>query len=154
MVDADHDVQHIAHLHRRGDDHPLGAAVEVALQRLRRQELAGAFQHQVNPQFAPGNLGRRGVRREAQALLADAQRVLALRFDGSPPATLHAVEFEQVGSGGGAAAQFVEVQHLQAVAAAWVVRGAFGGTHSGTQRQAADPAHAVDADLHVRAMRS
>ena len=56
---------------------------------------------------------------------------------------------QQVGGGGGAALEFVEVHHLQAVAGARVIRWPFGCAHRGAQGQAADAAHAVDADFHV-----
>jgi hypothetical protein len=44
------------------------------------------------------------------------------------------------------ALEFVEVHHLQPVAGARVVRLPLGRAHRGAQRQAADAAHAVDAD--------
>ena len=149
VVDADHDVEHIAHLHGRGDDDTFGATVEVALQGLGAQELAGALQHQVDTQVPPGDLGRGGVRREAEPAVVDADRGLAVGGDVGPPAALHAVELHQVCSGCGTALEFVEVGHLQPVARARVVRLALGGAHRGAKRQTADAAHSVDAHSHA-----
>src|SRR5690606_32288235 len=74
---------------------------------------------------------------------------LALGADVGAPLALHAVEGEQVGGSRRAALQFVEVDHFQAVARARVVRLPLCRTHRGAQRQAADAAHAVDANFHV-----
>ena len=149
VVDADHDVQHVAHLHRCGHDHALGAAVEMALQRLGREELAGAFEHQVHAQVAPGNLGRAWRATRSRALRSSMRiACVALGGDVGAPAALHAVELQQVRGGGGAALEFVEVHDLQPVAGARVVRRPLGSAHRRAQCQAADAAHAVDADFH------
>ncbi len=63
VVDADDDVERAVVLDRRGDDDALHAAVEIALQLLGLQELAGAFQHDVAAEIAPGDLARRRLRR-------------------------------------------------------------------------------------------
>ncbi len=84
-------------------------------------------------------------------LLVDADRVLALGADVGAPLALHAVEGEQVGGGGRAALDFVEVHHLQAVARARVVCLPLCRTHRSTQCQAPDAAHAVDADFPIPA---
>ncbi len=65
VVDPDHDVQGGPVLDRRRDDDPPHAAVEVALQLLRLQEFAGAFQDDVAAEVAPGHLA--GSRRGAEA---------------------------------------------------------------------------------------
>ena len=74
---------------------------------------------------------------------------VAVGTDVRPPAPLHAVEGEQVRGGRRAALEFVEVDHFQPVARARVVRLPLCCTHRGAQRQAADAAHAVDANFHV-----
>lgn len=58
VVDAHHDVQHIAHLHGGGHDDTFGTPVQVALNGFRAEELACAFEHQVHTHIAPGNVGR------------------------------------------------------------------------------------------------
>ena len=63
IVDADDDVERAGLLHRRRDDHPLDAAREIAVELLRLQELAGAFQHDVAAEIAPGDAIRRSARR-------------------------------------------------------------------------------------------
>ena len=56
VVHADDDVQRRRVLDRRGDDHALHAAIEIALKLVRLQKLAGAFQHDVAAEIAPGNV--------------------------------------------------------------------------------------------------
>jgi hypothetical protein len=149
VVDADDDVEHAAGLDRRGDDDALRTAVEVALQRLRREELAGALQHHVHPELTPRDLRRARVRGEGERALVDADRVLALGGDVGAPLALHGVEGEQVRGRRGAALELVEVDHVQPVARARVVGLALGGAEGGAQRQTTDAAHAIDADSHA-----
>jgi hypothetical protein len=52
--------------------------------------------------------------------------------------------------GGRAAFQLVEVHHVQAVACARVVLGAFGCAQRSAQRQPPDATHAIDADSQDR----
>lgn len=54
VIDADDNVQNIPNLNRRRDNNALGTAIEVALNRLRGQEFAGAFKHEFDTQIAPG----------------------------------------------------------------------------------------------------
>ena len=62
VVDAHDDVER-PFLHRGGDDDLAHAAPEVGGQRLRRAELAGAFQDDVDAQVLPGHFaGRRDAR--------------------------------------------------------------------------------------------
>jgi hypothetical protein len=128
----------------------LGAAVQVALQHLGREELARALQHQVHAQLAPGNVGRLRVGAEAYRAAVDLQAVFTRGADVGAPTALHAVELQQVRRGRGAALDLVAVHHLQAVGTARVVVRALGRAHRGAQRQAADATHAVDADFHAR----
>ena len=64
------------------------------------------------------------------------------------PLALHRVKRQQVGGGGSAAFDFVQVHHFQAIAAARVVQRALGGAHGRAQRQTANAAHSVDTDFH------
>eukprot|EP01136_Pigoraptor_vietnamica_P039795 Opistho-1_new@10972 len=100
VVHTHDDVEHAPHLHRRGHDHTLRAAVQVALDGVGREELAGALQHQVHAQIAPGNLRRRAVGAERHPPFTDADDVFALCGDVGAPLALHAVEGQQVGGGG------------------------------------------------------
>ena len=72
LVHTHHHVEHAAGLHRGRDDHALGATVQVALQRLGREELACALQHQIHAQVTPRDVGCGGVRAEAERARADA----------------------------------------------------------------------------------
>ena len=148
VVDADHDVQHVADLHRRGDDHPLRAAVEVALQGLGREELPGALQHQFDAEVAPRDVGRHRMRREAELPFADADRRFALGCDRLAPAALHRVERQQVRGGRGATLDLVQVHDFQPVARARIVCLPLGRAEGGAQREPADASHAVDAHFH------
>ena len=148
VVHADHDVEHVAHLHRRGHNDALGAAVQVALNGFGRQEFAGALQHHVYAQIAPGDVCRCGVRAEREPLGADGDGVVALGANALAPLALHRVKRQQVGGGGSAAFDFIQVHHFQAIAAAWVVQRALGGAHGRAQRQTANAAHSVDTDFH------
>ena len=61
IVDADDDVERALILDGRGDDDPLHAAIEVGLQLLGLQKLAGAFENDVAAEIAPRHIaGRRG----------------------------------------------------------------------------------------------
>ena len=97
VVDPHHDVQHPTHLHRGSHDDALGPAIKVALQRFGREEFAGAFQHHVHTQLAPGNLGSGGVLGKAQLLAVDADAVGAFGGNVAAPAALHGVELHQMG---------------------------------------------------------
>jgi hypothetical protein len=141
---------HVARLDRRGDDDALRAAVEVPVQRFGRQELAGALQHDVDAEVSPGDLGRAGVRREREPRRADAHGRVAVGRDRVAPATLHAVELEQVRRRGRAALDLVEVHDVEAAHRARVVGGPLGSAEGGAQRQTADAAHAVDTHAHDR----
>ncbi len=56
VVDADHDVQGALVLDRRGDDHLLNAALEIGLELLGLQELAGALQHDIAACHRPSRI--------------------------------------------------------------------------------------------------
>ena len=148
VVDAHDDVQNTAHFHRCSHDDALGATVEVALQGLRGQELAGAFQYQVHAEFAPGNVSCGGVRRKRKRLVRDADGAARGGRDVCLPAALHAVEFKQVRGGCGAALEFVQVDNFQPVRRARVVRRAVRRAERSPKSQAADAAHSVDANSH------
>ena len=149
VVDPHHDVQHAAYLDRSGHDHALGPTVQMALQRFGREEFAGAFQHHVHTQLAPGNLGGGGVLRKTQLPAIDADAVGAFGCNVTAPAALHGVELHQMGGGLGVALDFIQMHHLQAIAGAGVIVRALHRAECGAQRQPAHAAHAVDTDSHV-----
>ena len=88
------------------------------------------------------------MRREAQPAPVDVQGRVAVGGDRAPPATLHAVEGQQVRRRRGAAFQFVEMHHVEPVAGPGIVRGALGRAPGCTKGQTSDAAQAVDADSH------
>jgi len=148
VVDANHDVQHIADLDRRGHDHALGATVEVALEGLGREELAGAFEHQIHAKVTPRNLAGSPVRRERQRPVRDADAAVPGGRNIDFPAALHAVERQQMRGGCGTALEFIQVDDLEPVVGARVVGGAIRCAEGRPKGQAADAAHAVDANSH------
>ena len=119
-------------LHRRRDDHAADAALEIAVQVLRRQELAGAFQHDIAAEIAPGHIAGRGGGGKADAMVADQQRVVVFRADPLAPAAVDAVEFQQMRRGGRAALQFVGMDDVEPVVGARITVGA----HHAAQRRA------------------
>ncbi len=149
IVDPDDDVQDGRILDRRGDDHALGAALQMPLQGCGRQELAGAFEHNIDAEIAPGEIARSSMRRKAQLAIVDPYRGVPLVAEISPPAALHAVEFQQVRRRQGTALDFVEVNNIEAIAAPGVTMRPLGRAQGRPERQASDPPHAVDANPHT-----
>ena len=71
IVDTDDNIERASLLHRGGDDHALHAASEVAVELLGLEEFAGAFEHHIAAEVAPGDGigGRFGT--EADTAIAD-----------------------------------------------------------------------------------
>ena len=149
VVHADHGVQHIGLLHGSRDDHPLRAALQMPVEGRTGQELAGAFENHVHAQVAPRDFGGGGQGGEAEPLFADADRVLAFDRKLVAPAALHRVELEEMRHGGGAALDLVHMHDVQPVVPPRIILAAFRPTQGRPEGQAADAAHAVDADTHV-----
>ena len=148
LVDADDDVEDRRILHRRGHDDALGAALQMALDRSRRHELAGAFEHDIDAKIAPWNIARSSLRREPQPPIIDRDRIVALMADRGAPATLHAVEFKQMGGRSGPALDLVEMHDVEPVAGTRIIALAVGCAERRPQRETPDAPHAVDADPH------
>ncbi len=129
MVDAEHDVEHTAGLDRRGNDHAFCATLEMPRERFGRQELAGAFKTTSTPTsphgISPGDA--HGGKRESRSPIRIARRP---RPRCAPPAALNAVELKQMRRGARAAFQFVDVHHVDPIAAARIVRRALGAAHA------------------------
>jgi hypothetical protein len=70
------------------------------------------------------------------------------------PTTLDTVKREQVGSRRIATFDFVQMDHVQPIAVARVVRLTLGCTHGCPQGQPPDPAHSIDTDPHRRSLAS
>ena len=64
------------------------------------------------------------------------------------PAAVDAVELQQMRGRRGTALQFVDMHDIEPIVGARIVGGALHAAHRGAQGQAADAAHAVDADTH------
>ena len=127
-------------------DDPLRAAVQVPPQRLGRQELAGAFQHQVAAEVTPRHGGRLGMVAEADTPVADHDS-LVLDVDATTPPPMHAVELQQVRRRGNATLQLVDVRDLDPVVPPRVVM-TLDLAQAGSQRQASDTAEPVNPDAH------
>ena len=65
------------------------------------------------------------------------------------PASLHAVELQQVSRCRGTSLDLVQVDDLEAVFAPGVITRALGCAQRGPERQATDPPHSLDANPHV-----
>jgi hypothetical protein len=141
VVVAAHDDVESALLDRRGDDDLPHALLEVGLEELRRAEFARALEHQVNAQLAPGDVAGLRVRAEAEAAVADQDRIVAGGADVAVPPSVDGVEFEQVGGRRRAALDLIDVCQLE-------LRPAPCGAHG----EATHAAKAVDADgdAHTR----
>ena len=70
-----------------------------------------------------------------------------MRADLCAPLALNAVKREQVSCGGCTALEFIEVNHIQSVGLAGIVRRSKRCAHGGPQCQTPDPSHAVDANF-------
>ena len=132
------------------DDDAPGAAVQVSLQGFRREKFAGAFQHQIHAQVTPGDIRGQRMRGEPQLVAGYRDGGLALRPDIGAPPSLHAVERQQVRCRCGAPLDFVEVNDLETIARARIIRLTLRCPQGGAQRQTPDTTHAVDADSHRR----
>ena len=149
VVDADDDVERAGFLHRRRDDHPLHAALEISRQAapcFRNLPVHSSTMSQPrSPQATPSAVGaalkpmRRLPTRMARS--SSTPNVLA-------PAAVDAVEFQQMRGGCRAALEFVDMHDVEPVVGARIVRRPIHAAHRRAQREAADPAHAVDADAH------
>ena len=109
VVDADDDVERRVVLDRRRDDDPLHAAVEIALKLVGLQELAGAFEHDVAAEIAPGHVARRRGGAEPERVLLIVMALSSSNAERAVPAAVDAVEFQEMGGGGRAALDLVEM---------------------------------------------
>ena len=150
VVDADDDVERGVVLDRRRDDDALHAAVEIALELLGLQELAGAFEHDVAAEIAPGTSPGLAAALKPKRVLSTTMARLVVDAERAVPAAVNAVEFQEMRSRGGAALELVEVNDLEPVVGARVACGPRQAAERRPQRQPADAAHAVDADAHSR----
>ena len=73
---------------------------------------------------------------------------IVLDAEAFAPAAVDAVEFQQMRGRRGAALELVDMHDVEPVVRARIVGRAIDAAHRGAQREAADPAHAVDADAH------
>ena len=149
VVDSDDDVECAVVLDRGGDDDALHAAIEIGLQLLGFQELAGALENDVAAEIPPWDIGRHRLGTEAEILAANRNGFFAVDLEGRPPGPMDTVEFEKVCDRRGAAPDFVQVHDLEAIAGARIVRCPVHAAQRRTKRQPAHPAHAVDANPHV-----
>ena len=121
IIDADHDVERRRILDRRRDDDAAHAAIEIALQLIRFQKFAGAFEHDLNAEITPWHFAGHRRIRETNAPVADQDRAVAIAADVLPPAAMQAVEFEQMGGHAGIALHFVDMHDLEPIAGARIV---------------------------------
>jgi len=148
FVHADDHIEHAIELHRRGDNDPLSAALQVARERLGRQELAGTLQHHIDTKIAPRDFGGLRMLGIGHAAVADADRAVVFGRDRCAPAALHTVEFQQMRDGRGATLDLVQMHDIEPIARARILWLPVRGTHRGAKRQTPDAAHAADAYPH------
>jgi len=121
---------------RLADDHLLGAALDVQAGLFGRGEETGALHDHVNPEFAPGQLGRVAVGQHANLVAVD-DHVIAFHFHGAGEAAMRGVVARQVGVGVNRT-QVVDRDDLHVFATAFIER---------TQHIAPDSSVPVDPDL-------
>src|SRR5262249_54773801 len=86
VIDADYDIECTGLFDRGRDDDPLHAAPKVAVELLALQELAGAFQHNVATEIAPGDTVCRWFGAEADPPVADLDGAVVLGAEFLAPA--------------------------------------------------------------------
>ena len=119
---------------RGRDQDPLGAALEVGGGLFLAGEDAGALQHDVDPEVAPGQLGRVAFGQDLDLLAVDADGVFR-RFDGAGEGAVHRIVLQQMAVGLGRA-EVVDRHELYIVAPR---------LHGRAEHQASNPPEAVDA---------
>jgi hypothetical protein len=122
---------------RRGDQHALGAAGEMRAGLGLAGEDAGALEHHVDAQLAPGQLGRIALGEHADAVAIDHHRV-AIDRDGAVELAVRGVVARQVRIGV-RVAQVVDRHDLDLARALRFIQRA--------QRVAADAPVTIDANL-------
>src|SRR5688572_22420238 len=96
IVDAHDDVERVPAFHRSGHDDFLHPALEEGRQLLRRAELSTTLQHDIHTEGRPIHVARFRVFGERDALIADADRILAVGRGLMRETTLHGVERQQM----------------------------------------------------------
>src|SRR6266540_1627489 len=142
LVDPDDDGDVLV-LGRGGDDHLLGAALEVQGGMVPVGEAAGRLDHHVDPEVAPGQVGRVALGEGAEAGPVDRDRLLVVADLGVEPAEGRVV-LEQVGQGA-VVGEVVDGDDLDVL----VVLGDRGGLSCGAEEVAPDGAEAVDAHADI-----
>lgn len=148
MINTQDDIEHVARFDRCGHNDPLRAAIEMTLNGFGGQELAGAFEDEVNAEVAPGNLGGRRMRGKPQGSVINTDGAVIDRSNISAPAALYAVESEQVSGRCRAPFEFIEVHNLESVAGTRIIVRSLGGAEGTPQRKSADTTHPVDTNSH------
>src|SRR5690242_5961383 len=148
IVNADDDVESARLLDWRGNDDSFDTAFKITLQLLLLQELARAFENDVAAKIAPGHFLRRGRRREADPAPSDGNSILPGNLECGGPATVDAVEFEEMGSRSDAALYLVDMIYVEAVACARIARNTLDAAQRRTQGETPHASHAVDSDAH------
>ena len=123
----------------RRDDHALGAGIEMGLGLVLRGEDAGAFERDVDAEFAVRQLGRVAHGRDLDALAVDDEE-LAVDLDLAGESAVDGIEAQQVGVGLDRA-EIVDRHDLDVLAAGFV---------DGAQHVAADASEPVDGNLTSR----
>jgi hypothetical protein len=137
VVDADHD-GHVLVLRRGGDDHLLGAALEVQRGAVPVGEAAGRLDHDVDAEVAPGELGGVALGEGADPGAVDRDRLVVVG-DVAVEAPEGGVVLEQVGEGV-VVGEVVDRHDLDVQ----VMLGDGGGVPGRPEEVAADAAEAVD----------
>src|SRR4051812_14197326 len=109
VIDADYDIERRRILDRCRDNDPAHAAIEIALQLLRSQKFAGAFEDDLIAAITPRHVAGDRRIREADAMVANTDRTVAIAADALPPAPMQSVVFEQMRGHAGIAFDLVHM---------------------------------------------
>ncbi len=96
QVHAVNDGRDVVVLGRRRQHHAFRPGVEVLHEIGAPIEMPGAFQHQIDPEILPGQLGGVPLRKDAAAIGSDDQRIRLGGHLGLVP-TIHGIVIEQIG---------------------------------------------------------
>jgi hypothetical protein len=147
LVHANDNIQDLGFLDGRSNDDAFGTTVQVSPQGLLRKELASTLEDNIDAEVPPGDSC--GIRvtgkRDARSTYRD---IATLDGDRVTPSPLDAVEFQQMCSRRNTTLDFVDVNDLEPVVTARVIRRSQGASHRSPQRKPPDTPHSVNAKPH------
>jgi hypothetical protein len=115
VIDADDDVQGGGVFDGSSDDDAADSLIEIALQLIGFQELAGAFQYHLAAEIAPRHFFRRARCTAADPSISDQNGAIVLDPELLAPAAVQTIELEEVSCRYSSAFELVDMHHLQPI---------------------------------------